>query len=153
MCKICSNMTHILDRMVSIMEHHVPLKAKLNSDDAEHQITIDTLEADEFVFPENLGKWYGDVLEACNRYTVNQIFKNNSCQIIRDNANHIIWLDARRGRYIQFAPGIKRERLDKYHPSYAEYKVVSTDPVGYRRINSIGDVDRIIAEFLAGLRG
>ncbi len=146
MSNICSDMDHILDRMVSIMELHVPLKAKLKSEDSEKVITIDTPVDDEFVFPKDLKIWISNMLSLCDAYKNNTIFKYHGCEIIDGDT---ISLNARRGAFIQFIHGIQRN--GNIYPSYAMYRLVSTDPFYYRRIYSISNARTLIEEFLNGL--
>ncbi len=147
MSNICSDMAHILDRMVSIMELHVPIKAKLDpSIDGETSITVDALVTDEFIFPSNDRVWYTDVLATCTQYTSSVPYTIN-----KDYSFKTIRLDAKYGRYIMFAPGKSEDRSGQFYPSYAMYRLGSTDPYYFRRINNTADVTRIIGEFLNNL--
>jgi hypothetical protein len=150
MSNICSDMAHILDRMVSIMELHTPLKAKLDpSIDGETQITVDALVADEFMFPINANEWVSVVMATCREYKPPDDLKVQ--YTIKQDAQKTIKLDAKYGRFIMFAPGKNEERSGQFYPSYAMYRLGSTDSYYYRRINKTADVTLIIGDFLKNL--
>ncbi len=148
MSRLHSNMVHVLDRLVSILEHGTTFKSKLNDlIDSNDIILTDTLTNKYFIFPDfDRQGWQSGVRCICeNFYKAKKT--NVSFNVEGDTAQCNVRINAYGHGLLVFVPGNPERPDGKFLPSYVKYRFGSEYAFYYRTLNDIADIEPILVEF------